>query len=193
MRINKELQNRIDKAVKEEVNIVPYNPKWPSIFEKESEFLKQSFPSVISRIEHFGSTSIPNLVSKPIIDMLVEVTSYKDTKREIVPKLVSLGYEYFWRPIFDKPPMYAWFIKRNQKGERTHHIHMVEKDSELWDRTCFRDYLRSHPQVAKEYGNLKTKLAKDYPNDRITYTNKKTDFIAAVTNKAKKEYLKKIY
>lgn len=190
MRIDKKLQARIDKAVKEKIDIVPYCSKWPQIFTKESVFLQKKYPTIIRRIEHFGSTSIPNLKAKPIIDMLVEVTSYEDVKKEIVPELISLGYEYFWRPIFDKPPMYAWFIKRNKKGERTHHIHMVEKNSELWDRIYFRDYLKSHPKIAKQYGDLKVELANKYPSDRVTYTNKKTDFIISITNKAKEEYSK---
>ncbi|MFH1971467.1 MAG: GrpB family protein [Patescibacteria group bacterium] len=154
------------------------------MFEKEAIFLKKSFPSVIGRIEHFGSTSVPGLSAKPIIDILVEVKTYRETKKLIVPKLTSLGYEYFWRPEFDKPPMYAWFIKRNKKGKRTHHIHMVRKDSKFWERIYFRDYLRKHPKIAKKYADLKINLARKYSNDRINYTRKKTDFITAVTKKA---------
>lgn len=184
MRINKKLQERIDKVTKEQINIVPYSLQWPLLFKKEAEFLKKNFPSVIGKIEHFGSTSVPSLASKPIIDMLVEVSSYKEAKKQIVPKLTSLGYEYFWRPEFDKPPMYVWFIKRNKKGKRTHHIHMVRKDSKLWERIYFRDYLRNHPKIAQEYAKLKINLAQKYSNDRVKYTRKKTDFVAKITKKA---------
>ncbi|MEJ2355799.1 MAG: GrpB family protein, partial [candidate division WOR-3 bacterium] len=112
---------------------------------------------------------------------------------EIVPILKSEGYEYFWRPVFgdNGPPYYAWFIKRNSKGTRTHHIHMVEADSELMDRLYFRDYLKEFPQIAKIYNDLKIKLSEQYPNDRVKYTEEKTEFVIDITEKAKKYYGKK--
>ena len=186
MKISKELQEKIDRVTKEEVSIVPYDPAWINKFEEESDFLKKRFPRIIKRVEHFGSTSVPGLSAKPIVDMLIEVSSYKDVKREIVPVLESLGYDYFWRPSIDKPPYYTWFIKRDSKGIRTHHLHMVIAGSELWDRLYFRDYLKAHPETAKEYEDLKVRLSKENPNDRSAYTKAKTDFVVAVTKKAKK-------
>jgi len=146
------LKERVRQLVDEEISIVPYNPQWPQVFEDEAVFLRKKLPrSLIRRIEHFGSTAVPGLFAKPIIDIMVEVASLEETKEHIVPILETEGYEYFWRPAFgdDVPPYYAWFIKRNFKGERTHHIHMVEADSELWDRLYFRDYLRQFPVIAK--------------------------------------------
>ena len=104
MKISKKLQEKIDRVVKEDVDIVPYDPAWATKFEKESAFLKKKFPKIIKRIEHFGSTSIPGLSAKPVVDMLIEITNYGDVKKEIVPVLESLGYDYFWRPEIDKPP-----------------------------------------------------------------------------------------
>ena len=75
------------------------------------------------------------------------------------------------------PPFYAWFIKRDSRGKRTHHIHMVEGHFEHWDRLLFRDYLIQHPDVAEDYQRLKIRLAGMYPNDRVAYTSGKTDFI----------------
>jgi len=187
MKISKELQVKIDKVVKEKVDIVSYNLIWVDKFQAESDFLKGKFPKIIKRVEHFGSTSVPGLSAKPIVDMLIEVKSYKDVKRAIVPVLESLGYDYFWRPSIDKPPYYAWFIKRDSSGIRTHHLHMVTASSELWDRLYLRDYLRVNPELAKEYENLKIKLSKENPNDREAYTKAKTDFIVSMTKKAKKE------
>jgi GrpB-like predicted nucleotidyltransferase (UPF0157 family) len=131
-----------------------------------------------------------SLSAKPIIDILVEVSSLEDTKKQIVPILDAEGYEYFWRPAFgnDGPPYYTWFIKRNSEGKRTHHIHMVEEDSELWDRLYFRDYLRQFPTEAKRYDELKRKLSEEYSNDRVKYTEEKSDFILSVTKKAKEYY-----
>lgn len=190
MRIGKALQKRIDKVVKEKIDIVSYDPGWTSRFSTEARFLQNKFPKIIKRIEHFGSTAVPNLSAKPIVDMLIEVTSLKDVKKKIVPLLVAFGYDYFWRPEIDKPPMYAWFIKRDKNGNRTHHLHMVEKDSKLWERLYFRDYLRKYSDTAREYQNLKTHLATKYSNDREKYTKAKTDFIVSVTKKAKQFYKK---
>ena len=185
------LEERIKRVVQEDVAISQYNPDWPQMFEHEKKHLLSCLPKeLIKRIEHFGSTAVPNLFAKPIIDILVEVTSLEETKRKIVPILEGQGYEYFWRPTFgdDTPPFYAWFIKRDSKGNRTCHIHMVESDFEHWERLLFRDYLIEHPDVAQEYQDLKLRLANDYPNDRIAYTNGKTEFIVRVTKMAKKYY-----
>ncbi len=185
------LEERIKKALQEGVAISQYNIDWPQMFEQEKKHLLSCLPNdIIKKIEHFGSTAVPNLSAKPIIDILVEVTSLEETKRKIVPFLEKQGYDYFWRPTFgdDTPPFYAWFIKRDSKGNRTHHIHMVESDFEHWERLLFRDYLIEHPNVTKEYQDLKLRLANDYPNDRIAYTKGKTEFIVRVTKIAKKYY-----
>jgi GrpB-like predicted nucleotidyltransferase (UPF0157 family) len=187
------LEERIKRAVQEDVAIIPYNPEWPRMFEREKQHLLKCLPTeLIGRIEHFGSTAIPNLAAKPSIDILVEVACLEKTKIQIVPILESQGYDYFWRPSFgnDTPPFYAWFIKRDLQGKRTHHIHMVESHFEHWDRLFFRDYLIAHPDVAAEYQDLKLRLAQNYPNDRVAYTNGKTEFIVRVTQRAKKIYEK---
>lgn len=183
------LKKRIEELVREEVAIVPYDPAWPKMFEDEASFLRNKLPkNLIKRIEHFGSTAVHGLSAKPIIDILVEVTSLEETKKQIVPILEAEWYEYFWRPVRgnDGPPYYAWFIKRNSEGKRTHHIHMVEADSERWIDLYFRDYLRQFPAEAGKYAKLKVKLSKKYPNDRVKYTDGKTSFILSVTKKAKK-------
>ncbi len=187
------LKKRIEELVREKISIEPYNPAWPEMFEKEAAFLRSNLPqNIIKRIEHFGSTAVPGLCAKPIIDILVEVTSLDETKKRIVPILEAQGYEYFWRPtIGNQPPYYAWFIKRDSNGKRTHHIHMVEADSQLWDRLYFRDYLRQFSSEAKQYGKLKNDLSKKYPNDRIKYTEEKTSYILAVTKKAKQYFQSK--
>ena len=184
------LEERIKRVLQEGIAIVPYNPAWPGMFEEEKMHLLDCLPhELIRRIEHFGSTAIPNLPAKPIIDILVEVASLDETKKRIVPVLEGQGYDYFWRPTHgeDGPPFYAWFIKRDSAGNRTHHIHMVEHDFEHWDRLLFRDYLIEHPVIAREYELLKLKLSRDRRNDRVAYTNGKTEFIARVTQAAKEE------
>ena len=189
--LNQDLTERIRRVVQEHVNIVPYNPQWPALFRQEKKHLISCLPSeLIGRIEHFGSTSVPKLVSKPIIDMLVEVMNLEDTRQWIVPILESQDYEYFWRPTWgdDTPPFYAWFIKRDSEGNRTHHIHMVEREFEHWERLLFRDYLIEYPEVAREYGTLKLALSNEHYNNRVAYTKAKTEFIMVVTKKAKEYY-----
>ncbi len=187
------LKQKIKRVTEEQVSFEPYNPAWPLMFREEKEHLLSCIPNrLIKRIEHFGSTAVPNMAAKPIIDMLVEVTSLEKTKERIVPILESQGYDYFWRPTWgdDVPPFYAWFIKRDVNGIRTHHIHMVEKDFEHWDRLLFRDYLIEFPDMAQDYLALKLRLVQENPNDRVAYTQGKTEFIVRVTQIAK-EYYKK--
>lgn len=188
------LEQKIKRVTEEEISIEPYNPMWPQLFQDEKEHLLSSLPNkLIKRIEHFGSTAVPNLAAKPIIDMLVEVTSLQETKEKMVPELESQGYDYFWRPTWgdDIPPFYAWFIKRNAMGKRTHHIHMVENDfAEHWDRLLFRDFLIEHPETAKEYGTLKLRFANEFQEDRIAYTESKAEFIQRITQMAKEYYRK---
>jgi len=189
------LQQRVERVVREEIAICPYDPRWSQLFHQEKEHLRSCLPTeLVLRIEHFGSTAVPGLAAKPIVDMLVEVTDLQATRERIAPMLESQGYDYFWRPTHgdDSPPFYAWFIKRDAvTGSRTHHIHMVEAGPEFvehWDRLLFRDYLIEHLEVAKEYERLKTRLASVSPRDRVMYTLGKTDFIVEIMLQAKRYY-----
>lgn len=181
-------EEKLERVLKDRVKLEPYDPSWPEMFQLERDHLLACLPTdLIHRIEHFGSTAIPGLAAKPIIDILVEVTDLDQTRARIVPILEGQGYEYFWRPTAgdDGSPFYAWFIKRDGKGRRTHHIHMLEKHFKHWERLLFRDYLTAHPEVAAEYQELKYSLASEYPHDRVAYTEAKTRFIVRVTKLAK--------
>ena len=184
-------EQRIARVVRDEITISPYDPWWPESFRQEKEHLQSCLPNdLVRRIEHFGSTAVPGLAAKPIVDMLVEVIDLQVTRNRIAPVLESQGYEYFWRPTYgdDGPPFYAWFIKRDPRtGARTHHIHMVEGHfAEHWDRLLFRDYLIEHPEVAKEYEALKFRAASALQQDRVAYTRSKTEFVVRVTEQAKR-------
>jgi len=185
------IEERIRRLVHEEIVLEPYDDRWPLWFRQEKAHLLSCLPNeLIRRIEHFGSTAVPGLAAKPIVDMLVEVTDLEATKIRIAPVLESQGYDYLWRPTHGDagPPFYAWFIKRRPAtGVRTHHIHMVEDHFvEHWDRLFFRDYLIAHPEVARAYGALKMRLAAAHPHDRIAYTRAKTEFIERTTEQAKR-------
>jgi GrpB-like predicted nucleotidyltransferase (UPF0157 family) len=190
------LEQKVARVVKEEVAMVSYDPRWPEMFEAERVHLLTRLPDgLIRRIEHFGSTAVPGLCAKPIVDILVEVTSLQATRTWIAPILEAQGYDYFWRPTWgdDTPPFYAFFIKRDQKGNRTHHIHMIAADFEHWDRLLFRDYLIDHPPVADAYGRLKKKLSRQHPKDRVAYTEAKTAFITKITQTARHHYRKSLF
>ncbi|MFA6316098.1 MAG: GrpB family protein [Elusimicrobiota bacterium] len=186
------LEARVQRLVREEVAIVSYDPRWPGLFEDEKAHLLSDLPAdIVRRVEHFGSTAVPGLPAKPIIDILVSVSSLEQVKAVVVPILEAQGYEYLWRPTMgdDGPPWYAWFIKRDPGTKaRTHHIHMVEASfTEHWDRLKFRDYLRTHPTAAKGYAELKRRLAAGHPKDRVAYTQGKTGFILETMRRAEAE------
>lgn len=182
------LEERIERAIRERVSIVAYDPRWPELFRREREHLRACLPAgLLGRIEHFGSTAVPGLDAKPVVDMLVEVTDLQATQTRIVPVLEDQGYDYFWRPTSateEGSPCYAWFIKRTAEGARSHHIHMVESHFPHWDSLVFRDYLIAHPETARDYLRLKLSLAAAHPNDREAYTDGKTEFIAGIMSRA---------
>lgn len=184
---------KVRRVLRERIEIRSYDPRWPEWFRQEKQHLLSCLPGrLVRRIEHFGSTAIPGMIAKPIVDMLIEVTDLEEARVRIVPILESRAYEYFWRPTHgeDGPPFYAWFIKRDPSdGRRTHHLHVVEGDFvEHWDRLLFRDYLIEHPDVAGEYAELKRRLWAASSGDRVAYTRGKTEFISRVTGQAKRYY-----
>ncbi len=181
----------IRRLVEETVDLVPYDARWPDYFKEEKDRLQAIVsPDLIGRVEHFGSTAVPGMPAKPIVDMLVEVFSLEKTAESIVPLLKAQGYDYLWRPTIgdDGEPFYHWFIRRNSAGDRTHHLHMVEPDFEHWERLLFRDYLIEFPDAAKSYAELKLDLSRRYRNDRVAYTQAKTKFIVEITALAKRRY-----
>ncbi|MBV8477156.1 MAG: GrpB family protein [Acidobacteria bacterium] len=178
---------RVARVLKENIVIAPYDARWPEMFRQEVAHLRAVLPAeLVGRIEHYGSTAVPGLAAKPVVDVLIEVTDLDATRTRIAPILASEGYEYFWRPTFgdDVPPWYAWFIKRDRPGgERTHHLHMITTAPEFaehWRALDFRDYLCRHVEVAREYEALKYRLAAEHTHERIAYTRAKSEFIAKV-------------
>ena len=182
-------EQKVARVLSEHVAIQPYDPAWPESFRRERDYLVSCLPKdLLGRIEHFGSTAVPGLAAKPIVDMLVEVTDLEAVKTRIVPLLESQGYDYFWRPTKgdDVPPFYAWFIGRDPATRaRTHHIHMVEDGFPHWESLRFRDYLIANPGVAREYEALKRQLASEHAHDRVAYTRGKAEFIERVTAAAR--------
>lgn len=183
-------KDHVARAENEPVEIVPYDPSWPQRFEQEAQHLRDCLPpGSVGRIAHFGSTAVPGLAAKPIIDMLVEVPSLLFVHRTIAPILQHQAYAYFWRPSWRDgvTPAYTWFIKRDGSGQRTHHLHMLTHDSPQWERLLFRDYLIAHPQAAAAYGALKQRIAASMGHDRRAYARAKTAFIEDAMRRARAE------
>ncbi len=163
------------------VQLVPYHPEWPSLAQAEIDKIKAVFPAhKIIDIQHVGSTAIAGLSAKPILDIQIAVASLEEMKLIAVPILQKLGYEY-WDSNPD--PKRMFFVKGMPPyGEkRTHHVHIFEQNSEHWcNKLNFRDYLRLHPDIAKEYEQLKIRLADEHLYDREAYTDQKLEFVNRV-------------
>jgi GrpB-like predicted nucleotidyltransferase (UPF0157 family)/RimJ/RimL family protein N-acetyltransferase len=175
-----------DVLAKDHVELVSYNSSWPNEANIEIEKLKNIIPlNCIVDIQHVGSTAIPGLSAKPILDIQIAAKSLDEMKVIAIPALQKLGYEYW----YDNPdPERMFFVKGMPPfGEkRTHHVHIVEPTSKHWfGKIAFRDYLIDHPDVAKEYEKLKIELAQQHTFDREEYTNAKADFVDKVLRLAK--------
>ncbi|MGI9200967.1 MAG: GrpB family protein [Woeseiaceae bacterium] len=153
-----------------------YDAAWPLKFEEEKTFLSGVIGEFLcGAIEHVGSTAVPGLVAKPVIDVMFGVESLKASKPAIAA-LESAGYVY--SPY--KTDVMHWFCKPSDE-HRTHHLHLIPYESALWaERIEFRDLLRSDEQLATRYADLKIGLAARYKDDRETYTEKKWPFIREV-------------
>ncbi len=170
----------------DDIVIVEYDPQWPQMFQIEAAKVKKVLgEDLVVAIEHFGSTAVPNMAAKPIIDLMVGVNSLKKAKFA-VPFLEAMGYVY-WQE--DPRPRRMFLVKGMPPygKQRTHHVHIVEAYGKFWQRLLFRDYLRSHPKEARRYEALKRHLAMRFKRDREAYTNGKSEYIQSVMERACRE------
>ncbi len=178
----------------DEIALVPYDPHWPELFTLEAARIREVLGSdSIVAVEHFGSTAVPGLSAKPIIDLIVAVRSLAEARKYAVPALEVLGYVY-WSD--DPAPDRLFFVKGlPPNGPRAHHVHIVEPSVShnprlgafsFADRLLFRDYLRAHPDEARRYEDLKRDLAARFPDDREAYTDGKTEYVYGVMQKARR-------
>ena len=162
------------------LEVVPYDPCWPAAFEAEALRLRTALGTRALRIDHNGSTSIPGLCAKPIIDIQVSVAALQPIAAYGEP-LQAIGYVHVphpddsFCPFFHRPPLWP----------HSHHVHVVEKGGAEEQRTlAFRDYLRDHAAAAREYGHLKEELAMQLsattPESREAYARAKTAFIERI-------------
>lgn len=170
----------LTRAINEPVAIVPYDPIWPSRFEAERARLAALHPGL--RLEHVGSTAVPGMPAKPIIDCVAAVPSMA-VADQLVDLLCANGYTAsasYNQSLGDR----RWLM-RHAGGRRTHHLHLVLPGSvHLAEYLRFRDALRSDGELARRYAELKHSLARDFATDREAYTAAKTTFVAAALRAA---------
>lgn len=161
--------------------IAKHDPTWTKKFENEAEVIRMALGPVASSVHHIGSTSIPEIYAKPIIDILIEVSSI-DALDERSMLLEQENYEALGEFGISGR---RYFRKDNPAGVREYHVHaFAEGSSEVARHLAFRDYLRSHTAVAKEYSELKIELAERYPSDIEAYINGKNPYIKLTQNLA---------
>ncbi|MDW0115301.1 GrpB family protein [Sporosarcina saromensis] len=165
------------------VEVTPYSVKWKSDFETESKRLQAIFGAEVIDIHHIGSTSVCGLAAKPIIDIMPVVKDISLIDK-YTDEMDRIGYEAKGE---NGIPGRRYF----QKGgnERTHHVHIYEQGSRDIERhLAFRDYLRVHPNISKQYGDLKERLANQFPDDIDAYIDGKAEFASEIERQAVRWY-----
>ena len=161
------------------IKVVPYDPLWKSLFERESKRIKEVITEGLIEVHHIGSTSVPSLSAKPIIDMMPEVLSL-GLLDDFDQEMEGLGYLVKGELGIPGRRFYL-------KGEvdRTHHVHAFESGSEsLIRHLAVRDYLRDHPGEASSYADLKMRLASQFPHDNDGYCEGKHEFVQQLEKRA---------
>ncbi len=167
--------------MKNKISISNYDPRWPLLYEEEKALILGAIGDKIVAIEHVGSTAVPGLGAKPVIDIMVAVEKLADVEDFVTP-LAAIGYKPEKEVTI---PDRRFFNKGPQ--ERHRHLHISEMNSEFWKRhIVFRDYLRAHPETVREYYDLKRRLAVKFEDDREAYTDAKSAFIEEVIREALK-------
>lgn len=160
---------------KRKIEVIEYDPQWPKLFALEAKQVKQALGCNCIVVHHIGSTSVPGLHAKPIIDMLPVVRNIQDVD-QATKSMETLGYEakgeygMAFRRFFQKSP-----------EMRTHHVHVYQEDDpEISRYLKFRDWMRSHTDDAENYAKLKVELAEKFPHDILQYCNGKDSFVASI-------------
>lgn len=173
----KDLDNRITAPVL----VQRHDPEWAQCFVEEAALLGSLVGPNFVTAHHIGSTAIPSIVAKPIIDILVEVhtVSQLDGQAEVME---DHGYQVMGEYGL---PGRRYYRKHSRDGARSHHVHAYQVgDPEIHRHLAFRDYLLAHPQIAAEYSVLKQRLALDHPNDKEAYVDGKDPLIREIESKA---------
>lgn len=186
------MEKQLDEMSREELGrlfpiiISAHDPMWHALYLSEKTNLEQSIGlNNIVRINHYGSTSVPDLYAKPTIDILLEIQDVMDTER-IISLMKGIGYNYSPQP--NNPAPHMMFMKGytpNGFSGQAYHVHV--RYSGDWDELYFRDYLILHPEIVLKYGKLELQLKEKFEFDRDGYTSAKSYFIKSITEQARKE------
>lgn len=163
------------------VDVVPHDPRWRDSFEAEAKHIAAALGENVVAIHHIGSTSIPDIHAKPIVDVLVEVRDVSELDGRSAA-MESLGYQVMGEYGI---PGRRYFRRDDEEGVRTHHVHAFAAGSaEATRHLAFRDYLIAHPADARRYGELKRKLAEEHPQSMDAYMDGKDGFIKEMESRA---------
>ena len=153
------------------VNLRKHSVMWKWLFHKEKVLLRMVMRGHVLQIQHVGSTAMPGMIAKPIIDILAAVSDF-ERAFACVTAIEQLGYQYMGES--QDPPHY-YFVKGDPER---YHLYLVERSGEMWvRRIAFRDYLIGHPRIARQYAELKRQLARRYPDDLKAYQDGKLPFV----------------
>lgn len=159
------------------VRLESYNPEWQKLFEAEKLALQEILGDKFIAAEHVGSTSIPDIKAKPILDWMLAIPNLNDWEWLKEP-LAKLGYEF--RRDLRQEQSHVLFVKGPEEN-RTHYLKVTELNSDFWtEHILFRDYLIKHSQYREEYQNLKEKMLADHSGDREPYTKGKEEFVRKI-------------
>lgn len=168
----------------EQVIISEYNPQWALEFEQEKMKIAEALDGIVLGIEHIGSTAVPGLGAKPIIDIMAGVSALDEITPVHHDRMERIGYHFVDHPHFPE----RRFFRRGEWRAGTHHLHIYRHGDEHWNtQLLFRDYLIRHPEALKEYFRLKQELAEQHPHDRAKYTEAKGTLIRKIIACARAE------
>ena len=159
------------------VRVVDHDPSWSALFASECETLQRALGDLVADVQHVGSTAVPDLPAKPILDIAVAIRTL-DLMPGIIERLTEIGYIYRGDGADDGGHL---FVREPEPDIRTVHVHVVETSDTQWNEyLLFRDLCRENQSVRKRYAEVKQALAKQFPNDRKSYTASKDKFIQGV-------------
>lgn len=162
------------------IDVVPYNPSWPHLYREEARKVTAALATEIIMIHHIGSTSIPGIKAKAVIDCLIEVRDIEQVNHYNQP-LIALGYE----PRGENGIPGRRYFSKKIGSTHTHHLHIFQVgNSEIERHLNFRDYLRAHPAEAQAYSQLKEGLARKFRQDSVAYTEGKSEFVQEIDRRA---------
>ncbi len=174
----------------DKIELRPHNPAWAQLFDEEAARIRSALGPWILDVQHVGSTSIPGIPAKPILDIAVAVGNFEEATRCIAP-LEALGYTY--RGELGIPRRHYFRRDDPATGAATHNLHMNEiHGHDYRAHIAFRDHLRAHPDAAQAYAVLKQQLQAQFPTDRLGYVNGKSAFVHGVLRRALPEMLRTV-